>query len=122
MKSIDTIIRDYTSGREDLEATNAALKEAGAGFGFRPGQNAITAEEAAQTVTGDTPADASGYGLLFTGTGTPEKVKVTGGKLEFPVNQVLEDGSVNSYAQVIIGGMCYNVKGDTLVDPEDGNG
>ena len=52
MKAIHEIVRDYTTGEADLEATNAALSEAGAGFSFRPGQNVITDEDRKQTVVG----------------------------------------------------------------------
>ena len=88
MKAIHEIVRDYTTGEADLEATNAALSEAGAGFSFRPGQNVITDEDRKQTVVGYYPEQASGYGLLDTGTGSMEKVRVAGGRLEYPVNQV----------------------------------
>ena len=50
MKSIDEIIRDYTAGEADLEATNAALAKAKAGFRLEPGKNIITDEDRRQTV------------------------------------------------------------------------
>lgn len=114
MKAIHEIVRDYTTGEADLEATNAALSEAGAGFSFRPGQNVITDEDRKQTVVGYYPEQASGYGLLDTGTGSMEKVRVAGGRLEYPVNQVQPDGGTNMAACVIICGKTYEVFGDTL--------
>lgn len=114
MKAIYEIVRDYTTGEADLEATNAALSEAGAGFSFRPGQNAITDEDRKQTVLGYYPEQASGYGLLDTGTGSMERVKVIGGRLEYPINEIQPDGSTNMAAYVIICGKTYEVFGDTL--------
>lgn len=118
MKStIDQILKDYTSGEADLEATNAALAEAGAGFSLQPGQNEITDADRQETVVGYYPHQANGYGLLDTGTGSMEKVPVKEGRLPFAVNEVQPNGGVNSYAQVIICGRVYDVRGDTLAEP-----
>lgn len=114
MSSINEILKDYTAGEADLNATNTALAEAGAGFSLRPGQNEITDEERKQTVMGYYPEQASGWGLLDTGTGSMEKVRVTGGRLEHPINEVQPDGSTNMTAYVIICGKTYEVFGDTL--------
>lgn len=114
MNTIHEIVRDYTTGEADLEATNAALKEAGAGFSFVPGQNEITEEDRMATTVGYYPSQANGYGLLDTGTGSPDKVHVTGGKLDHAVNQVQPDGSTNMAAYVIICGKTYEVFGDAL--------
>lgn len=67
---ITDILFKYTTGEATLEETNEALKEAEAGFHLEPGKNEITPEEAAQTVTGETPEEVTGYGLLDTGTGS----------------------------------------------------
>lgn len=69
---ITDILFKYTTGEATLEETNEALKEAEAGFHLEPGKNEITPEEAAQTVTGETPEEVTGYGLLDTGTGSME--------------------------------------------------
>lgn len=116
MSSIDQIIRDYTAGETDLEKTNEALKEAGAGFGLRPGQNELTEQDRRETEVGYFPQQADGWGLLDSGTGSMEKVRVTGGRLEHPVNQVRPDGSTNMTAYVIICGRMYEVIGDTLAE------
>lgn len=116
MKSINEIIRDYTTGEADLEATNSALARAKAGFRFEPGKNDITEEDRRQTVVGYYPEQASGFGLLSTGTGSMEKVRVFGGRLEFTVNEVQPDGDTNCYAEVIICGRTYEVLGDTLAE------
>lgn len=114
MKSIDTIIRDYTAGEVDLEAANEALAEAGAGFSLRPGQNELTEEDRRNTTVGYYPEQASGFGLLSTGTGSMEKVRVYHGRLEHPVNEVRPDGATNMPAYVVICGRTYEVFGDAL--------
>ena len=111
---ITDILFKYTTGEATLEETNEALKEAEAGFHLEPGKNEITPEEAAQTVTGETPEEAEGYGLLDTGTGSMEKVHVTAGVLDSAVNEVLPDGGTNMTAYVLIGGQRYEVKGAAL--------
>ena len=103
MNSINEILRGYTAGEADLETTNAALREAGAGFHLEPGRNELTEEDRRQTTVGYYPEQASGYGLLDTGTGSMEKVRVAGGRLEHPVNEVRP----------------YEVLGDTLAEPRE---
>lgn len=117
MSDINKILRDYTTGEADLEATNAALAEAGAGYHLEPGQNELTEEDRMATVVGYYPSQASGWGLLDTGTGSMEKVHVTGGKLDHAVNQVQPDGGTNMTAYVTICGRTYEVFGDTLEEP-----
>lgn len=114
MKTINEIIADYTSGKATVEETNAALKEAKANFHFEPGKNVLTEEEIRATTVGNYPDMANGYGLLDSGTGSMEKVHVVNGKLDFPVNQVEEDGSTNMLAYVHICGKVFEVFGDTL--------
>lgn len=102
--NIYEIINKYTIGEATLAETNAALKEAGASFHLDPQRNYIN------------PAEADLYGLLDTGTGSLEKVRVRDGKLAHPVNEVLPDGSVSMRAEVYMGGKVYKVQGDTLVE------
>ena len=61
-------------------------------------------------------AEANGFGVLDTGTGSMEIVHVTTGKLDEAINQVNHDGTTNMLAFVIIGPNRYEVKGDTLTD------
>ena len=51
MKSTEIyeILRDYTAGKEGLEETNAALREAGAGFHLTPGRNVLSDAERRET-------------------------------------------------------------------------
>lgn len=114
MNNINEILKNYTTGEADLEATNAALREAGAGFSLQPGQNEITEADRQETTVGYYPSQANGYGLLDTGTGTLDKVPVKAGKLPFAVNEVQADGSTNGFAQVVICGRVYEVFGDAL--------
>lgn len=115
--NINEILKDYTAGEADLEKTNAALQEAGAGFGLKPGKNVLTDEDRKQTVVGYYPEQASGWGLLDTGTGSMERVHVINGRLDHAVNQVDGDGKANMTAYVIICGKTYEVLGDTLAEP-----
>ena len=114
MKTINEILRDYTTGETDLEAANAALKEAGAGYHLEPGKNELTEEDLRETVVGYYPEQASGWGLLDTGTGSLEKVHVANGRLDHAVNEVLPDGTVNMEAYVTICGQVYAVLEDKL--------
>ncbi len=114
--NINEIMEKYTAGEADLEKTNAALARARAGFRLEPGRNELTEEDRRKTVVGYYPEQAGGYGLLFTGTGSPDKVHVENGRLDFAVNQVQADGTTNSYAEMVICGKVYEVKGDALAE------
>lgn len=114
MNNVNEILKDYTAGEADLEKTNAALAEANAGFRFEPGRNELTEEDRRNTTVGYYPEQASGFGLLSTGTGSMEKVCVYHGRLEHPVNEVRPDGSTNMPAYVVICGRTYEVFGDAL--------
>lgn len=116
--SVNEILKDYTAGEADLETTNAALRDAGAGFHLEPGRNEITEKERRETVVGYYPEQASGYGLLDTGTGSMEKVRVAGGRLERPVNEI-QPGGTNMAAYIIICDKTYEVFGDTLREPRE---
>lgn len=104
MNNIEKILRDYTEGTATLEEANAALKAAHASFHLNPEKNTITEAERAT------------HGLLDTGTGTMNKVRVVDGHLEHAVNEVQKDGSVNMLAYVYFGGKRYQVRGTDLVE------
>ena len=113
--NINDILRDYTSGKENVEATNAALKAAGATFHLEPGKNTLTAKEIKAAVGGPRPEDADGFGLLDTGTGGLDKCHVEHGTLTGgAINQVMADGTTSMRAYVSIGGYTWEVYGDTL--------
>ena len=65
MSKILDILMDYTSGAKDVDTTNAALKEANAGFHLEPGKNVLTEEEIRASVVGHYPEMANGFGLLI---------------------------------------------------------
>lgn len=109
MKNIAEIINKYTAGEETLEATNAALKEAGAGLHLDPEKNVLTEADKRATTIGYYPDQANGFGLLDTGTGSLDKVQVKDGRL---VN--CDCGEM--YALLLIAGRRYEVKGTVLVD------
>ena len=108
MKNVTNIIRTYTIGEASLEDTNKSLKEAGSTLYLNPDKNVITDEERAATVIGETPAQANGWGLLDSGTGTLDKVQVKDGQL---VNCDMGE----AFAMVFIGGKTYEVKGTALI-------
>ena len=109
MKETKEAILKYTSGEATLEETNAALEAAGINLRLDPGKNELTEAEIAETVAGETPAEANGMGLLDTGTGCLDKVLVVDGKL-------VDNDVGEMYALCIIGGKVYHVNGDTLVE------
>lgn len=111
MKTIEEIILDYTKGEKDLPETNEALKEAGSNLYLNPDRNKLTEEEMRSTTVGYYPDQANGWGLMDHGVGGMEKVHVVGGKT-VDVNMGQE------FAMVYIAGKKYELKGDTLVDPE----
>ena len=105
MKKIEKILRDYTEGVTSLEDTNAKLLEAGFWGPLDPKRHEIT------------DAERTTHGLLDTGTGTLDKVRVVDGKrLEHAVNEVQPDGSVNMGAEVYFNGRRYTVRGAELVE------
>ena len=94
---ITGIIEKYTNGEVTLEDTNAALKEAGAGFHLDPERNVIREDERDR------------FGLLDTGTGTLDKVEIQDMKLKN-----MDCGEM--YALCIFQGKTYRVKGRELVE------
>lgn len=111
MKTIEEIILDYTKGKKDLTETNEALKEAGSNLSLNPDRNKLTEEEKRSTTVGYYPNQANGYGLMDHGVGCMEKVHVVNGKT-VDVNMGAET------AYVYIAGKKYELKGDTLAEPE----
>ena len=111
MKTIEETILDYTSGKTGLPETNEALKEAGSDLYLNPDRNKLTEEEKRATTIGYYPYQANGYGLMDHGVGAFEKVHVVNGKT-VDVNMGAET------AYVYIAGKKYELKGDTLAEPE----
>lgn len=104
MSTIEKILRDYTEGVTSLEDTNAKLAEAGFWGPLDPKRHEIT------------DAERTTHGLMRTGTGTIDKVRIIDGKhLDHIVNEVNADGSVNMDAQVFFNGKRYEVRGANLV-------
>ena len=109
--NINETMSKYTAGEITLEQANEELKKAEAGFHLDPKKNVLTEEEKRATTIGCYPDQANGFGHLFSGTGTPDKVRVKDGRL---VNCDMGE----SFAEVIIAGHTYQVKGTELVEPE----
>ena len=108
-KTIAEIVQDYTGGKTGLEETNQALREAEAGFCLKPGRNALTEEELRATTIGCYPDMANGFGLLDTGTGTLDKVRVERGQLV-----ACDCGAMP--ALVTLAGRTYEVRGRVLAE------
>ena len=104
--SMTEILNKYTAGQTTLEETNAALAAMGAGIHLEPGKNELTAEETA-AAKAETAANANGFGLLDTGTGTLDKVEVRDGHL-------VGCDCGEMYALCIFDGKPYQVKGTAL--------
>lgn len=100
MKSTD-ILRKYTDGQLSLQEANAALKECRAGFHLDPQRNYIH------------PGEKDLYGLLDTGTGTLDKVRVRDGKLSNA-----DCGAMP--ATCTYNGKLYRVHGDELGEVIEG--
>lgn len=108
-QNIEDIIRSYSKGAISLETANTLLKVSGAAVHIDHHRNDLTPEEIMHTTAGGTPAEANGWGLLDTGTGSLDKVEVRSGKLAN-----MDCGEM--HALCIIGGKVYQVIGDTLTD------
>ena len=102
MSKVNEIMEKYTAGEITAEEANAKLAAAEAGFHLEPGKNVLTEEEMRATTIGHFPDQANGFGLLDSGTGTLDKVRVKDGRL---VNCDMGE----SYALLIIAGRTYRV-------------
>ena len=104
MADINKILKQWVDGEKTLEETNEALK--GTGIYINPDKQKIAEGEGA--VYCEDLSKINGYGLLDTGTGTLDKVKIKNGKLV--------DSIGNMAALVLVGDVHYKViDGDTLV-------
>ena len=104
MVDINKILKQWTDGEKTVEETNEALK--GTGIYVDPDKQKIVEGEGA--VYCEDLSKINGYGLLDTGTGTLDKVKIKNGKLV--------DSIGNMAALVLVGDVHYKVvDGDTLV-------
>ena len=100
------ILNQYSNGEISLEEANNALKKMNTGFHLDPAKNDLTAEEIKNGTAG----------LLDTGTGSFDKVRIINGELEFEVNQVNPDGTVNMVAFVLMMGKTFRVEGKKLIE------
>ena len=100
------ILNQYSNGEISLEDANKALKEMNTGFYLDPTKNDLTAEEIKNGTAG----------LLDTGTGSFDKVQIINGELEYEVNQVNPDGTVNMDAFVLMMGKTFRVEGKKLIE------
>ena len=90
------IVRKYSAGELTLEEANKKLEAAAAGFHLGPKRNVIAPDEVGR------------FGLLDTGTGTLDKVEISGGCL---VNADVGD----MVAFCFFNGKLYPVSGSFLI-------
>ena len=111
--TVNEILEKYTTGDMPLDEANEALaKETEGKLQLDPNRNVITQEEFLATVAGDNPpATVNGWGLMDHGVGCLEKVHVVNGK-------TVDVNMGEEFALVYIAGKKYELKGDTLVEPE----
>ena len=110
--TVNEILEKYTTGDMPLDEANEALaKETEGKLKLDPNRNVITQEEFLATTAGDTPDTVNGYGLMDHGVGCMEKVHVVNGK-------TVDVNMGEEFALVYIAGKKYELKGDTLVEPE----
>lgn len=105
----EEIIMQYTNGEKTAEQVNEELKEINCSVRLNPGNDIITEEELAETIVGDKPEQANGYGMMDHGVGRLEKVKVVNG---CTVN--VDMGA--ELAFVFIKDRKYKLEGTKLVD------
>lgn len=95
IEEVNRIIAKYTAGKATLEETNADLWQLGVDLRLNPAANTIQ------------PDEVGLYGLLDTGTGTLNKVRVEQGKL-------VDTNCGEMPAMLMFGGHVYTVVGDVL--------
>ena len=98
--TVNDIIKAYTNGSYDVVKANEELARVGAGFYLDPHKHELTAEE----------IENGSAGLLDTGTGSLDKVKINPETMEL-IN--CDCGSM--YALCTVRGVTYNVEGVKLV-------
>ena len=104
MSNIDVIAK-FNAGELTLEEANKKLT----GIKLLPGRNELTEAEQRATTVGYYPDQANGWGLLDSGTGFMDKVKVENGR-------IVSGGMGEAEALCVIGGKVYKVADDVLVE------
>ena len=99
------IIAKFNAGELTLKQANSELK----GIRLEPGRNELTEAEQRATTVGYYPDQANGWGLLDSGTGTLDKVRVENGR-------IVSGNMGEACALCIIGGRVYRVEDDVLVE------
>lgn len=110
-KTVDEILHGYTAGEIGTDEANQALRELGSGLQLDPAKHLLSAEELLETKVGDTPAEATGYGLLDHGIPPMMKVRVVDGR-------TVDVDMGEECAYVYIGGRKYRLRGDVLTEED----
>lgn len=77
------IITAEGNGKITIEEANKKLKEIGSSVQLVNGKNEISPAEAAETVVSDDIEKVCGWGHMFHGVGTAEKMHIKNGKFEY---------------------------------------
>lgn len=105
----EKILEQHTKGAITLEEANALLKENDCnGLQLDPFNNVITGQEFVDTVVSDDPEKVTGWGLMNYGVGTPTKIHVQNGKLDYDTEYY------NGEAVLFIKGEKFRVNGDHI--------
>ena len=110
-KTVDEILHGYTDGEIGPDEANRELEEIGSKVRLDPAKNLFSAEELMETKAGETPAEATGWGLLDHGVPPMMKVHVVDGRT------VDVDMGVEC-AYVHIGGKKYRLRGTVLTEED----
>ena len=111
MKATENIL-SYSKGEITLEEANERLAKCTAGLQLDPMKNAITGAEMVQTRSDGTPAGTTGWGFMNHGVGTPEKMHVTAGKLDYDTGFDVKGNAPK--ATLYIAGYAFAVVGDHI--------
>ena len=112
MSKATDIILEHSKGVITLEEANRLLKECGGGTQLDPDKNTISGAEMAKTHSDGTPEGTTGWGCMIHGVGTPEKMHVTKGKLDYDTGFGI--GEHDPSATLYIAGYVFDVVGDHI--------
>lgn len=83
MSKATDIVLEHSKGTISLEEANKQLAAIGSDLCLDPHKNSISGAEMAKTHSDGTPEGTSGWGFMNHGIGTPEKMHVEKGKLDY---------------------------------------
>lgn len=112
MTNATDIILEHSKGTISLEEANKQLAAIGSDLHLDPHKNRISGAEMAKTHSDGTPEGTSGWGFMNHGIGTPEKMHVEKGKLDYDTGFGI--GEHDPSATLYIAGYVFDVVGDHI--------